>query len=163
MLTFIFLNLLLFVGSYLAGYLPIAFNLSPAKLRLLTIFGAGLLLGAALVIIIPEGIDSLYSVQQKSSLEKMRLLENHGGANALLQIKTTVYAIDFVLVHARVGFGLPSKEYRRPTVFSISSVVLQMRLTLVSFVSAALNCSSEPYDASDFILLFTVAVGITSL
>ncbi|KAA3679156.1 solute carrier family 39 (zinc transporter), member 9 [Paragonimus westermani] len=138
MLTFIFLNLLLFVGSYLAGYLPIAFNLSPimqlivykslrhfestveqsifvlqyfvcpkyrnsenglsctdglrrripeAKLRLLTIFGAGLLLGAALVIIIPEGIDCLYSVQQKSSLEKMRPLENHVGVNALHQVK----------------------------------------------------------------------------
>ncbi|KAF8569512.1 hypothetical protein P879_03670 [Paragonimus westermani] len=87
MLTFIFLNLLLFVGSYLAGYLPIAFNLSPAKLRFLTIFGAGLLLGAALVIIIPEGIDSLYSVQQKSSLEKVRPLENHVGVNALHQVK----------------------------------------------------------------------------
>ncbi|KAF6768394.1 hypothetical protein AHF37_05117 [Paragonimus kellicotti] len=96
MLTFIFLNLLLFVGSYLAGYLPIAFNLSPAKLRLLTIFGAG--------------IDSLYSVQQKSSVEKIRLLENHGEANALHQVKRAAVSGDLPGKNAPPNELSPSKN-----------------------------------------------------
>lgn len=61
MLLFFLLNVLLLVSSYLAGCIPISFTLPTAKLRFLTIFGAGLLLGASLVIIIPEGVDALYA------------------------------------------------------------------------------------------------------
>lgn len=42
-----------------------AFRLSDAKSRLLALIGSGILVGTALAIIIPEGIDSLYFQQQQ--------------------------------------------------------------------------------------------------
>lgn len=58
--TIVLLSVLMLIGCYLAGCIPLAFSFSESKLRLVTIFGAGLLLGAALAIIIPEGVNSMY-------------------------------------------------------------------------------------------------------
>lgn len=55
----------MFAGAFLAGYIPLSFGLSEEKLRLITIFGAGLLVGTALIVIIPEGIGMHFSAQMK--------------------------------------------------------------------------------------------------
>lgn len=47
--------------SFLAGLVPLAFRLSDSKSRLLALLGSGILVGTALSIIIPEGVDSLYN------------------------------------------------------------------------------------------------------
>ncbi|KAL5960837.1 Zinc transporter ZIP9 [Taenia solium] len=65
MLALVFLCVLMFIGCYAAGYIPLVFNYSPHNLRLVTIFGAGLLVGAALAIIIPEGVATIYAIQQQ--------------------------------------------------------------------------------------------------
>lgn len=57
----ILLTLVMLVGSYLAGSIPLVVSLSEEKLKVVTIFGAGLLVGTALAVIIPEGIRALYS------------------------------------------------------------------------------------------------------
>ncbi|EFN64470.1 Zinc transporter ZIP9 [Camponotus floridanus] len=49
------LSLVMFVGSCVAGSLPLVINLSEDKLQLVSILGAGLLVGTALAVIIPEG------------------------------------------------------------------------------------------------------------
>lgn len=49
------------IGSYLSGTVPMAFKLSDNKSRLLALMGSGILVGTALAIIIPEGINSIYS------------------------------------------------------------------------------------------------------
>jgi len=46
-------------GSYLAGSIPLFISLSEEKLQLVSVMGAGLLLGTALSVIIPEGIQTL--------------------------------------------------------------------------------------------------------
>ncbi|KAH8869329.1 Zinc transporter ZIP9 [Schistosoma japonicum] len=61
MLYLTIINVLLFIGCYTAGCIPISFRLSASKIRILTVFGAGLLLGAALVVVIPEGIAAIYN------------------------------------------------------------------------------------------------------
>lgn len=48
------------VGTYLVATLPLVFQLSRSSLRKLELWGAGLLLGAALTVVIPEGIASVY-------------------------------------------------------------------------------------------------------
>ncbi|KAH6584772.1 hypothetical protein BASA82_000965 [Batrachochytrium salamandrivorans] len=48
-------------GSFLAGNLPLAMSLSEERLRLISTFGSGLLVGTALVVIIPEGTETLYA------------------------------------------------------------------------------------------------------
>ncbi|KAH9280865.1 Zinc transporter ZIP9 [Echinococcus granulosus] len=79
MLALVFLCVLMFVGCYAAGYIPLAFNYSPHNLRLVTIFGAGLLVGAALAIIIPEGVATIYGIQKQhmdhSSIHEVSGLE----------------------------------------------------------------------------------------
>ncbi|KAK9766229.1 hypothetical protein K7432_004849 [Basidiobolus ranarum] len=56
-------------GSFIAGSIPLAFRLSDEKLRLLSAFGAGLLIGTALIVIIPEGVETLYSVNESHAYE----------------------------------------------------------------------------------------------
>lgn len=62
------------LGSYLAGIAPLVFRLSDTQLSKLSIFGGGLLIGAAFNVIMfvyfcvhincrPEGIDTLYSLE----------------------------------------------------------------------------------------------------
>lgn len=60
------LVIVMLVGSYLAGSIPLVMTLSEAMLKNVSIFGAGLLVGTALTVIIPEGIRSLY---EESKLE----------------------------------------------------------------------------------------------
>lgn len=57
----ILLVIVMLIGSYLAGSIPLVVTLSDEKLKVVTVFGAGLLVGTALTVIIPEGIRALYS------------------------------------------------------------------------------------------------------
>lgn len=52
------------VGSFVAGYVPLACTLSPRKLHLVTTTGVGVLVGTALIVIIPEGIHTVYGVHR---------------------------------------------------------------------------------------------------
>ena len=78
----------MFIGSYAAGFLPLAFTFSEvsftfqfafiynsprfqSKVRLLSILGAGLLVGTALSVILPEGIEAL---QPRPSHRKLNLI-----------------------------------------------------------------------------------------
>ncbi|KAJ3045347.1 hypothetical protein HDV00_010217 [Rhizophlyctis rosea] len=54
-------------GSFFAGNIPLAFQFSEERLRLVSTFGSGMLVGTALVVIVPEGVETLYSVQMKGS------------------------------------------------------------------------------------------------
>lgn len=52
------------IRSYLAGWLPLTFSLSSKHSRIVSSIGTGLLIGTCLIIIIPEGIGTLYGAQQ---------------------------------------------------------------------------------------------------
>jgi len=56
----ILLSFSMFFGSYLSGIIPTVINFSESKVRLLSILGAGILVGTSLVVIIPEGVNSIY-------------------------------------------------------------------------------------------------------
>lgn len=49
------------IGCYLAGVIPLTVSLSEEKLKLVTVLGAGLLVGTALAVIIPEGVNAMYN------------------------------------------------------------------------------------------------------
>lgn len=79
-LTYLFvLCAAMFLGAFGAGYIPLTFSLSESKLRLVTIFGAGLLVGTALVVIIPEGIAMHYEGQMKHAAAAAAAGHDHGG------------------------------------------------------------------------------------
>ncbi|KAL9954506.1 hypothetical protein ACROYT_G042055 [Oculina patagonica] len=58
------LSFCMLVGCYVAGAIPLAFTMSEKRLRMVSILGAGLLVGTALAVIIPEGVNALYEPQQ---------------------------------------------------------------------------------------------------
>eukprot|EP00092_Neocalanus_flemingeri_P108537 GFUD01139406.1.p1 GENE.GFUD01139406.1~~GFUD01139406.1.p1 ORF type:complete len:320 (+),score=84.67 GFUD01139406.1:64-1023(+) len=53
------LSVVMLLGSYLAGSIPLFIAMSEEKLQLVSVMGAGLLLGTALSVIIPEGMQTL--------------------------------------------------------------------------------------------------------
>lgn len=70
----------MFVGAFGAGYLPLTIKMSESKLRLVTIFGAGLLVGTALVVVIPEGISMHYEGQLRHAAEEAAASLQEAGA-----------------------------------------------------------------------------------
>lgn len=66
----------MFAGSYISGLVPLSVPLTEARLHLVSVFGAGLLVGTALSVIIPEGISTLYMTQIKELAHDLQ----HGGA-----------------------------------------------------------------------------------
>jgi len=60
-LGLILLCIAMLVASFLAGNIPLSFHLSEDRLKLISNFGVGLLVGTSLVVIIPEGVETLYS------------------------------------------------------------------------------------------------------
>jgi solute carrier family 39 (zinc transporter), member 9 len=68
--------MLICCSSFLAGILPLALSLSTRQLRLITALGTGVLVGTSLIVIIPEGIETLYeaSGSTHSHSQEMTLL-----------------------------------------------------------------------------------------
>ncbi|KAI7217791.1 hypothetical protein KC333_g4018 [Hortaea werneckii] len=72
LLTLLFLCLVMGGASFAAGALPLSFSLSARQLRLLTALGTGVLVGTSLIVIIPEGIETLYSAGGKGHAHSER-------------------------------------------------------------------------------------------
>lgn len=69
--------------SFLAGSLPLSFGLSQNHSRIISAIGTGLLLGTCLIIIIPEGIETLYSSSARSPhVEPIKEIPKTGAGQA---------------------------------------------------------------------------------
>jgi len=70
--------LLIHKRSFLAGILPLSLSLTPSRLRLISTVGMGVLVGTSLIVIIPEGVETLYSAHSKSHTAVRRHLSGAG-------------------------------------------------------------------------------------
>lgn len=68
--TILLLSLIMGVAAFVAGLLPVILPLSPAKIRAISALGMGILLGTSLMVIIPEGVETLYSDPGEPGEEK---------------------------------------------------------------------------------------------
>ncbi|KAJ5907722.1 hypothetical protein N7495_000404 [Penicillium taxi] len=59
--TLLALSTVMAITSFVVGSLPLAFTLSPSQLRLISSLGMGVLVGTSLIVIIPEGVETIYS------------------------------------------------------------------------------------------------------
>jgi len=66
------LSTVMAIASFLAGSLPLSLSLSQSQLRLISTIGMGVLVGTSLIVIIPEGVETLYSASDFSSSHKLR-------------------------------------------------------------------------------------------
>ena len=60
----LFMATSMFVVTFMVGYLPTKLSSSQRIMNLISLFGAGLLVGAALIVIVPEGMSVLYQSMQ---------------------------------------------------------------------------------------------------
>ncbi|KAB2578362.1 Zinc/iron permease [Lasiodiplodia theobromae] len=58
------LSMIMAISSFLAGSLPLSFSMSQRHLRLMSAMGTGVLVGTSLIVIIPEGIETLYTASE---------------------------------------------------------------------------------------------------
>ncbi|CAI4227455.1 unnamed protein product [Auanema sp. JU1783] len=84
----------MFLGSYIAGSIPLLFPMSESRLRIVSIFGAGLLIGTALAVILPEGVEALYNSQQSAHHHDLSSLHNEMDANSILKASESKSAIE---------------------------------------------------------------------
>ncbi|KAJ7451540.1 Zinc/iron permease [Mycena latifolia] len=68
MFTLLFMSALLGVSSFAAGILPLSFALSKHHISRFSTLGSGILIGTALGVIIPEGIETLASAHAADAL-----------------------------------------------------------------------------------------------
>ncbi|KAJ3220473.1 hypothetical protein HK099_004264 [Clydaea vesicula] len=66
-------------GSFMAGSIPLALHFDEKKLKLLSTLGSGILVGTALIVIIPEGVETLYQLQN--------LIQNESQRDSLVDLK----------------------------------------------------------------------------
>lgn len=73
LLTLLSLSVVMAAASFLAGILPLSLTLSQSQLRLISTVGMGVLVGTSLIVIIPEGVETLYSTTGSAHAHKRGL------------------------------------------------------------------------------------------
>ncbi|KAL1643935.1 hypothetical protein SLS58_004610 [Diplodia intermedia] len=61
------LSMIMAISSFLAGSLPLSFAMSQRHLRFMSAMGTGVLVGTSLIVIIPEGIETLYTANEAAA------------------------------------------------------------------------------------------------
>ncbi|KAK0464651.1 Zinc/iron permease [Desarmillaria tabescens] len=103
MLALFVMTALLGVSSFACGILPLSFTFSRSHLLRLTLIGTGLLLGTALGVIIPEGIEALVKAQIDPELLSSRVaLSLLFGFTAMLIVE------QFVSPHSHSSSDVPA-------------------------------------------------------
>ena len=80
----------------MAGSLPLSFTLSQSRLRLISTIGMGVLVGTALIVIIPEGVETLYSASDYSA-------EAHSRRSAIAHAKMVQHNVETLNLRTRMA------------------------------------------------------------
>ncbi|KAH9209939.1 ZIP zinc transporter-domain-containing protein [Leptodontidium sp. 2 PMI_412] len=72
------LSVVMALASFLAGALPLSMTLSSSQLRLISTIGMGVLVGTSLIVIIPEGIEAVYTAGEAGVLHTRGLSARTG-------------------------------------------------------------------------------------
>ncbi|TVY39330.1 Zinc transporter [Lachnellula subtilissima] len=74
----VMLSVVMALASFLAGALPLSMTLSSSQLRLISTIGMGVLVGTSLIVIIPEGIEAVYTAKSAGHSHTRRSLQLWG-------------------------------------------------------------------------------------
>ncbi|KAL4943505.1 hypothetical protein BDV06DRAFT_189751 [Aspergillus oleicola] len=85
--TLLTLSTVMAITSFVVGSLPLAFKLSPSQLRLISSLGMGVLVGTSLIVIIPEGVETLYD---SVTIERKDLSSRSAAALPLLRERSAI-------------------------------------------------------------------------
>ncbi|KAL5363504.1 ZIP zinc transporter-domain-containing protein [Aspergillus floccosus] len=127
--TLLALSIVMAITSFVVGSLPLAFTLSPSQLRLISSVGMGVLVGTSLVVIIPEGVETLYSSTSSISRRDLSARSTnaihwqHQGVPAVAATGIDTAADESVLL----GAGLPPRSVPRPSSEGVKNTIYVAR------------------------------------
>lgn len=107
--SLILLCIAMLIASFLAGNVPLSFHLSEDRLKLISNFGVGLLVGTSLVVIIPEGVETLYSTPKaaKSPSAQLPLASGINGHNKPIK---RAFVLSDTIAAAADAVGLTKRQ-----------------------------------------------------
>eukprot|EP01006_Ploeotia_vitrea_P044674 TRINITY_DN66852_c1_g4_i1.p1 TRINITY_DN66852_c1_g4~~TRINITY_DN66852_c1_g4_i1.p1 ORF type:complete len:618 (+),score=293.35 TRINITY_DN66852_c1_g4_i1:108-1961(+) len=106
----------MFVGSFFFGYLPLIVSWPEARMRFLTTVGTGMLVGTALLVVIPEGIHTIYGVHSHGGGHdhaELVPLRPTGGVQGGAFVTVTTAAPSYDAGKAMAAFKAPVEEQHR--------------------------------------------------
>lgn len=68
--TICVLGLVMGIASFAAGCVPLVLSLNEARIRQISAIGIGILVGTSMIVIVPEGVDTLYKSNADSSFNR---------------------------------------------------------------------------------------------
>ncbi|KAJ8327253.1 hypothetical protein BDV3_000362 [Batrachochytrium dendrobatidis] len=142
----------MFVGSFLAGFLPLAMSLSQERLRLISTFGSGLLVGTSLVVIIPEGTETLYSAASAFSASHPSIKSLAFGSDLSKEFKTAHLYPRYYLNHSDYSNTLESfnpVEHNSNVKTTDSTAHLQRRLLVRDDVPTTMVALDDGMETGD--------------
>ncbi|ODV60428.1 Mn(2+) transporter ATX2 [Ascoidea rubescens DSM 1968] len=114
-LTLVLLSALMGIAAFIAGILPLSIKLSPSRIRSISIFGMGILIGTALLIIIPEGVNTLY----------LSTISDDSDSNTAVKGNSFYVGImllfGFMLMYLIDNFQLILKSHKSPQYVSVNN------------------------------------------
>uniref|UniRef100_A0A8C7JAA1 Zinc transporter ZIP9 n=1 Tax=Oncorhynchus kisutch TaxID=8019 RepID=A0A8C7JAA1_ONCKI len=127
-MAIILISIVMFLGCFLLGLIPLLIKLSEKRLQFVSIFGAGLLCGTALAIILPEGVELL---------EESWRDQRTGTSNT-----TTITATVGLVIHAAAD----------GVVLGVAAVSSKVTVQLVVFLAVILHKAPAAFGLATFLL-----------
>jgi len=94
LLTLVLMATMLGVGSFAVGVLPLSFTFSKMTLACLSSLGTGLLLGTALGVIIPEGVETIATTNSSTTFPTTTIaLALIGGFSFMLLVEPVIHSV----------------------------------------------------------------------
>jgi len=121
------MSLSVFLGAFVSGLAPIFISLNQQQLALFNAFGTGLLLGTALTVIIPEGVEMLHDRNEEIMKLSLGVQPVHGmNTNDILGLALVVGLL-FMLIVDNCGEGSHGHSHinRRRSLSDLLSVELE--------------------------------------
>ncbi|XP_035220320.1 zinc transporter ZIP9-like isoform X2 [Stegodyphus dumicola] len=132
-LVLLFLSSAMLIGCYMAGMIPLIVTLSEDKLQLVSVLGAGLLVGTALSVIIPEGVNTLYATQIKQ-LDALKHFHNN---------EVTAKEVNVAPIHTAHGSGDIIEPH---SVIGVALVLGFIFMLLIDQISSSHGRKQAPAD-----------------
>ncbi|KAM3068045.1 hypothetical protein ACMFMG_011093 [Clarireedia jacksonii] len=104
------LSVIMCLSSFLAGALPLSMTLSPSQLRLISTIGMGVLVGTSLIVIIPEGIEAMYtagSTAHSHGARSLSLQERGSGLSWVSGVNSIAYSKNTVVMPEQKSVVVP--------------------------------------------------------
>ncbi|OBZ89492.1 Zinc transporter ZIP9 [Choanephora cucurbitarum] len=133
------------VASFVAGCIPLATKLSETKLNTLTFISVGLLISTSLVVIIPEGVETLYTNKAPETIDapgeaKHLHLADHTAVGLSLLVG---FAVMFIIDHISTMHVHPTNTASEPANFKSRN-----SLELDAMLAPTSNASSSSPDTT---------------